>query len=116
MTAADMWALVSSGGTTATLLIVLWLVLTERLTTGTQTQRERDRALAADAQADKHQELLQRVLSSAEESLQEINRVLPLAETSLQQIKDARAEFRELMQLIRADMAELSRDHRDNGR
>lgn len=72
MTAADMWALVSSGGTTATLLIVLWLLLTERLTTGAQTQRERQRSEMADQQADAHQELLKRVLLSAEDSLQQI--------------------------------------------
>jgi len=67
-----MWALVSSGGTTATLLIVLWLLLTERLTTGAQTQRERQRSEQANQQADAHQELLKRVLLSAEDSLQQI--------------------------------------------
>jgi len=43
MTAQDIWQLISSGGGTAALVVVLWLILTERLVTGTQYRREIDR-------------------------------------------------------------------------
>lgn len=43
MTAQDIWQLISSGGGTAALVIMLWLILTERLVTGTQYRREIDR-------------------------------------------------------------------------
>jgi len=43
MTAQDIWQLLSSGAGTAALVIMLWLILTERLVTGTQYRREIDR-------------------------------------------------------------------------
>lgn len=55
MTAQDIWALVSSGGGTAALVVVLWLILTERLVPGAQYRREIDRNQRLD---DENRELL----------------------------------------------------------
>jgi len=50
MTVVDGWELISSGGATAVLFLVLVLVLTERLVTGTQFRRECDRNRKLDEQ------------------------------------------------------------------
>lgn len=66
MTVAEMWDLIGAGGATATLLVVLVLLLREDLVTGRAYRREIDRSEKLNAQAGETTLLTKRLLDVIE--------------------------------------------------